>query len=91
MKVLTELIAEHWETCKGYLPDNPARTNLQFTPEPVSKLRIKNIILSPFEQFMRANHFDNFAQVSEAGGVWTIKTSTTLKTMELKFKVYPSV
>ena len=26
-------------------------------------------------------------QVSEDGGVWTIKTSTTLKTMELKFKV----
>ena len=25
--------------------------------------------------------------VSEEGGVWTIKTSTTLKTMELKFKV----
>merc|ERR1711892_753943 len=24
--------------------------------------------------------------VSEEGGVWTIKTSTTLKTMELKFK-----
>ena len=27
-------------------------------------------------------------QVSEDGGVWTIKTSTTLKTMELKFKVF---
>jgi hypothetical protein len=25
--------------------------------------------------------------VTEADGVWTIKTSTTLKTMELKFKV----
>merc|ERR1712128_239049 len=25
--------------------------------------------------------------VSEEGGVWTIKTSTTLKTMELKFKL----
>jgi len=25
--------------------------------------------------------------VSEDGGVWTIKTSTTLKTMELKFKL----
>ena len=25
--------------------------------------------------------------MSEAGGVWTIKTSTTLKTMELKFEV----
>ena len=25
--------------------------------------------------------------VSEADGVWTIKTSTTLKSMELKFKV----
>ena len=40
---------------------------------------------------MWVNLFENFAQVSEAGGVWTIKTSTTLKTMELKFKVYPSV
>ena len=27
-------------------------------------------------------------EVSEEGGVWTIKTSTTLKTMELKFKVF---
>merc|ERR1711942_140807 len=26
-------------------------------------------------------------EVSEEGGVWTIKTSTTLKTMELKFKI----
>merc|ERR1712050_264586 len=26
-------------------------------------------------------------EVSEEGGVWTIKTSTTLKTMELKFKL----
>merc|ERR1712071_350320 len=26
-------------------------------------------------------------EVSEDGGVWTIKTSTTLKTMELKFEV----
>merc|ERR1712202_102155 len=26
-------------------------------------------------------------EVSEDGGVWTIKTSTTLKTMELKFKL----
>ena len=26
-------------------------------------------------------------EISEAGGVWTIKTSTTLKSMELKFKV----
>jgi cellular retinoic acid-binding protein 2 len=26
-------------------------------------------------------------EVSDAGGVWTIKTSTTLKTMELKFKL----
>ena len=26
-------------------------------------------------------------QVMEEGGVWTIKTSTTLKTMELKFKL----
>ena len=26
-------------------------------------------------------------EVSESDGVWTIKTSTTLKTMELKFKV----
>merc|ERR1712142_848570 len=26
-------------------------------------------------------------EVSEDGGVWTIKTSTTLKTMELKFKI----
>ena len=26
-------------------------------------------------------------EVSEADGVWTIKTSTTLKSMELKFKV----
>merc|ERR1712055_876973 len=26
-------------------------------------------------------------EVSEGGGVWTIKTSTTLKTMELKFKL----
>ncbi len=26
-------------------------------------------------------------EVSEEGGVWTIKTSTTLKSMELKFKV----
>ena len=34
------------------------------------------------------DRFENFAQVSEAGDVWTIKTSTTLKTMELKFKVY---
>ena len=25
-------------------------------------------------------------EVSEDAGVWTIKTSTTLKTMELKFK-----
>ena len=30
-------------------------------------------------------------QVSEDGGVWTIKTSTTLKTMELKFKVFYSI
>ena len=28
-------------------------------------------------------------EVSEEGGVWNIKTSTTLKTMELKFKVFP--
>ena len=28
-----------------------------------------------------------FFQVSEAGGTWTIKTSTTLKTMELKFEI----
>ena len=34
-----------------------------------------------------SNHFEIFSQVSEDGGVWTIKTSTTLKTMELKFKV----
>ena len=27
------------------------------------------------------------SQVTEEGGTWTIKTSTTLKTMELKFKV----
>ena len=27
-------------------------------------------------------------EVSEDGGEWTIKTSTTLKTMELKFKVF---
>ena len=26
-------------------------------------------------------------EVSESDGVWTIKTSTTLKSMELKFKV----
>merc|ERR1712062_880492 len=26
-------------------------------------------------------------EVTEEGGVWTIKTSTTLKTMELKFKL----
>merc|ERR1711962_1014918 len=26
-------------------------------------------------------------EISEDGGVWTIKTSTTLKTMELKFKL----
>ena len=26
-------------------------------------------------------------EVTEDGGVWNIKTSTTLKTMELKFKV----
>ena len=26
-------------------------------------------------------------EVSEEGGVWTIKTSTSLKSMELKFKV----
>merc|ERR1712117_148254 len=26
-------------------------------------------------------------EVSEEGGVWTIKTSTTLKSMELKFKL----
>merc|ERR1711970_1716043 len=26
-------------------------------------------------------------EVTEDGGVWTIKTSTTLKTMELKFKL----
>merc|ERR1711997_427139 len=26
-------------------------------------------------------------EVSEEGGVWTIKTSTTLKSMELKFKI----
>ena len=26
-------------------------------------------------------------EVSEAGGVWTIKTSTSLKSMELKFKI----
>merc|ERR1711875_131218 len=26
-------------------------------------------------------------EVSEEGGVWTIKTSTTLKTMEFKFKI----
>ena len=28
-------------------------------------------------------------EISEEGGTWTIKTSTTLKTMELKFKVSP--
>ena len=26
-------------------------------------------------------------EISEEGGVWVIKTSTTLKSMELKFKV----
>ena len=26
-------------------------------------------------------------EISEAGGEWTVKTSTTLKTMELKFKL----
>merc|ERR1712096_222476 len=26
-------------------------------------------------------------EISEEGGVWTIKTSTTLKSMELKFKL----
>ena len=26
-------------------------------------------------------------EVSEAGGIWNLKTSTSLKTMELKFKV----
>ena len=30
-------------------------------------------------------------EVSEEGGVWTIKTSTSLKSMELKFKVYQLV
>merc|ERR1712013_790104 len=30
---------------------------------------------------------DSKMEVSEDGGVWTIKTSTTLKTMELKFKL----
>ena len=29
-------------------------------------------------------------EVSESDGVWTIKTSTTLKSMELKFKVSES-
>ena len=29
-------------------------------------------------------------EVSESDGVWTIKTSTTLKSMELKFKVNES-
>ena len=28
-----------------------------------------------------------FPQVSEDNGTWTIKTSTTLKAMELKFKL----
>merc|ERR1712112_679480 len=30
-------------------------------------------------------------EVTEDGGVWTIKTSTTLKTMELKFKLGKSL
>jgi hypothetical protein len=38
----------------------------------------------------RRKYFINFnfhPQVSEAGGVWTIKTATTLKTVELKFEL----
>ena len=29
-------------------------------------------------------------EISEAGGNWVIKTSTTMKTMELKFRYYPN-
>ena len=40
------------------------------------------------ENKMSATEKQKQYQVSEDGGVWTIKTSTTLKTMELKFKVF---
>ena len=31
--------------------------------------------------------FSQACEITEEGGVWTIKTSTTLKTMQLQFKV----
>ena len=31
--------------------------------------------------------FSPACEITEEGGVWTIKTSTTLKTMQLQFKV----
>ena len=54
-----------------------------------SKLKLCQTTVLPLTNppFTRSNHSETFAQVSEDGGVWTIKTSTTLKTMELKFKV----
>ena len=54
-----------------------------------SKLKLCQTTVLPLTNppFTWSNHFEIFAQVSEDGGVWTIKTSTTLKTMELKFKV----
>ena len=39
------------------------------------------------EDWLFFNYFCNIFQVTEEGGAWTIKTSTTLKTIELKFKV----
>ena len=48
---------------------------------------MSNHCFAPNPPFTWSNNFKIFAQVSEDGGVWTIKTSTTLKTMELKFKV----
>ena len=40
--------------------------------------RIKNIV---------KRIFSPACEITEEGGVWTIKTSTTLKTMQLQFKV----
>ena len=60
----------------------------------VSILKIKcvatlrfNLILCTTSQLFFINYIHHFVKVTEEGGEWTIKTSTVLKSMELKFKV----
>ena len=51
-------------------------------------IQIINIIIAIFIVIIIINSYHQVMEITEAGGVWSIKTSTTLKSMDLKFKVY---